>query len=64
MKYNIGDIVEDDEGNSGHIVINWDEGPSPIEECAAHSGIVVVGKWPNVSPNQSLEPTRKDERLS
>jgi len=44
--YNIGDYVEDDEGEGGVVVINWDDGLSPVEECAAHNNIKVTGKYP------------------
>lgn len=43
MKYNIGDVVADEDGNSGIVVIRWDDGDiCEIEETAAHLNPVVV----------------------
>jgi len=47
MKYDIGAILEDEDGNRGHVVINWDDGVSPIENNAAHPNPTVVGQWPD-----------------
>lgn len=37
MKYEIGDLVEDEDGNSGIVVIKWDDGDlCALENDAAH----------------------------
>lgn len=43
MKYNIGDILADDEGNSGIVCIKWDDGDiCTIENDAAHPNPIIV----------------------
>jgi len=59
MKYNIGDLVADEDGNSGIVVIKWDDGDlCALENDAAHPGPVIVGHWPD---NQKIHPTEKSE---
>ena len=44
MRYQIGDLVVDEEGCSGIVVINWDDGYiSEIENSAAHPNPEIVG---------------------
>jgi hypothetical protein len=44
MKYKIGDLVADEDGNSGIVVIQWDDGDiCELENDAAHPGPVIVG---------------------
>ena len=46
MKYRIGDLLADEEGNSGRVVIEWDDGDiCTIENDAAHPNPVYVGHW-------------------
>lgn len=43
MKYNIGDILADEDGNAGTVVIQWDDGDiCETEETAAHLKPVVI----------------------
>ncbi len=43
MKYNIGDILADDEGNSGIVCIKWDDGDiCTFENDAAHPNPIIV----------------------
>lgn len=42
-KYNIGDILADDDGNSGVVVIKWDDGDiCDVENDAAHPDPIIV----------------------
>ena len=46
MKYNIGDIVKDEDGCTGFVVIKYDDGDTCfIENDAAHPNPIVVGYW-------------------
>ena len=48
MKYKIGDLVADEDGNSGIVCIKWDDGDlCTIENDAAHPK-------PRWTPNQPL----------
>ena len=43
MEYKIGDVVLDDDGNKGIVVISWDDGDlCQIENDAAHPNPVKV----------------------
>jgi len=60
MKYGIGDIVRDEDGNFGHVVINYDDGLEINENTAAYPNPVIIGHWPDsISPNKSLHLTAK-----
>jgi hypothetical protein len=44
MKYTIGDLVKDSDGNSGIVVIRWDDGDiCELENDAAHPDPIIVG---------------------
>ena len=44
MKYEIGDLLADDDSNSGMVVIRWDDGDiCEIENDAAHPNPIIVG---------------------
>lgn len=46
MKYEIGDLVADEDGNSGIVVIRWDDGDiCEIENDAAHPNPEIVGHY-------------------
>jgi len=46
MKYKIGDLVADEDGNSGIVVIKWDDGDlCSLENDAAHPNPEIVGHW-------------------
>jgi len=52
MKYEIGDLLADEDGHSGIVVIKWDDGDiCALENDAAHPTPILVGHWP---PNKSL----------
>ena len=49
MKYDIGDLVADEDGNRGTVVIRWNDGDLCwLENDAAHPNPKVVGhtEWP------------------
>ena len=49
MKYEIGDLVEDEDGNKGVVVIHYNDGDICfLENDAAHPNPVIVGhiEWP------------------
>lgn len=53
MKYQIGDLVADEDGNSGIVVIKWDDGDlCSLENDAAHPNPTIVGHWPD-APHQA-----------
>ena len=57
MKYQIGDLLADEDGNSGIVVIKWDDGDiCDIENDAAHPNPILAGHWP---PNNPPQPTTK-----
>lgn len=61
MEYQIGDLVADEDGNSGMVVIKWDDGDiCAIENDAAHPNPIIVGHW---SPNKAVKPTRGNVRV-
>ena len=44
MKYSIGDLLKDEDGKNGVVVIQWDDGDiCSLENDAAHPGPVIVG---------------------
>jgi len=44
MKYSIGDLVTDEDGNSGIVVIKWDDGDiCALENDTAHPSPIIVG---------------------
>jgi len=46
MEYKIGDLLLDDDGNKGIVVISWDDGDlCHTENDAAHPNPVKVGRW-------------------
>ena len=46
MKYQIGDLVADDSGKSGIVVIKWDDGDfSVLEDDPMHPDIIIVEHW-------------------
>ena len=46
MKYEIGDLVGDEDGNSGIVVIQWDNGDiCETENDTAHPNPEIVGQW-------------------
>jgi len=46
MKYEIGDLVKDEDENEGVVVISWNDGDiCPLENDAAHPNPVIVGHW-------------------
>lgn len=50
MKYNIGDLVKDEDGNKGIVVIKWNDGDlCALENDAAHPNPKVTGHWPTDS---------------
>ncbi|MFH1952530.1 MAG: hypothetical protein ABIL06_13035 [Pseudomonadota bacterium] len=49
MKYSIGNIVIDEDGNSGVVIIKWNDGDEcMLENDAAHPNPNIVGhvEWP------------------
>lgn len=47
MKYEIGDLVIDEDQNKGIVCIKWNDGDiCALENDAAHPNPVVVGHWP------------------
>ena len=51
MKYKIGDLVADEDGKSGIVVIKWDDGDiCAMENDAAHPGPIIVGHWESHPP--------------
>ena len=49
--YLIGDLVKDEDGNEGIVVIQWNDGDiCAIENDCAHPGPVVIGHWPEMEP--------------
>ena len=51
MKYNIGDIVKDEDGNQGIVYIHWNDGDHcAMENDAAHPNPKVIGHWPEDEP--------------
>jgi len=52
-QYQIGDLVRDEDGNSGTVVIRWDDGDLCwLENDAAHPNPIIVGhaEWPQDKP--------------
>lgn len=46
MKFEIGDIVSDEDGCKGIVVIKWEDGDiCALENDAAHPNPVIVGHW-------------------
>ena len=46
MKYRIGDLVADEDGNSGIVVISWDDNDiCALENDAAHPNPTITGHW-------------------
>jgi len=46
MKYQIGDLVSDDHGESGIVIIKWDDGDlSTITDDPDHPNLIFVGHW-------------------
>ena len=44
--YEIGDLVQDEDGNEGIVVIKWNDGDlCALENDAAHPNPVKVGHW-------------------
>jgi len=53
MKYEIGDLVADEDGNHGTVIIRWNDGDLCfLENDAAHPNPVIVGHtdWPKGKP--------------
>ena len=51
-KYNIGDLVKDEQNNDGIVVIKWSDGDlSAIENDAAHLNPKIVGHWKTEEKN-------------
>jgi len=53
MKYDIGDLVADEDGNRGTVVIRWNDGDLCwLENDAAHPNPKIVGhtEWPKGKP--------------
>ena len=47
MKYEIGDLVIDEDQNKGIVCIKWNDGDAcAIENDAAHPNPIVTGHWP------------------
>jgi len=45
-KYRIGDIVVDEDGNTGIVIIKWNDGDlCAIENDAAHPNPKITGHW-------------------
>ena len=54
MKYNIGDILKDEDGNQGIVYIHWNDGDHcAMENDAAHPNPKITGHWPE---DETLEP--------
>lgn len=46
MKYKIGDLVADEDGNSGIVCIKWDDGDICfVENDAAHPNPIIAGHY-------------------
>jgi hypothetical protein len=53
MKYNIGDLVKDEDGCEGIVCIKYEDGDiCAIENDAAHSNPVVVGRYSYLGQSQ------------
>ena len=47
MKYEIGDLTKDEDGNEGIVCIKWNDGDiCSLENDAAHPSPVIIGHWP------------------
>ena len=58
MKYNIGDIVADEDGCSGTVVIQWDDGDiCETEETAAHLNPMIVGSSNRIDQKEGEHET-------
>jgi hypothetical protein len=61
VKWNIGDIVKDEGGNTGIVGIRWNDGDfCTIENDAAHPNPIKTGRWQH---NQSLDSDRKSDAV-
>jgi len=62
MKYQIGDILADEDGNSGIVCIKWDDGDiCELENDAAHPNPIVVCGYKGRSWFQKEKPCPKCE---
>jgi len=56
MKFKIGSIVADEEGNSGKVVIKWDDGDiCDFENDAAHPNPIIVGHGETYDDSKALQ---------
>jgi len=55
MKYNIGDLLKDEDENNGMVCIKWNDGDlCALENDAAHPNPIKVGHWPEVASLPSV----------
>lgn len=67
MKYEIGDILQDENGHTGIVCIDWndgnDENLSYMENDVAHSSHGIIGHWPKDSIVEASERERRLQKL-
>ena len=64
MLFEIGDIVGDEDGNTGMVVIAWNDGDScALENDAAHPNPVKIGhwRWGDESPLRNTKDGKENE---
>ena len=59
MKYQIGDLVRDEDGNLGIVVIKYNDGDMcALENDAAHPNPTITGHW---DPNQPFDLSNESD---